>query len=59
MDYDVVVVMDKGRCVEFGPPHSLLQNDDGIFTSFLEATGPESASELRRIAYDKAQQAPR
>ena len=57
MDYDVVVVMDKGRCVEFGPPHSLLQNDDGIFTSFVEATGPESASELRRIAYDKAQEA--
>jgi ABC-type multidrug transport system fused ATPase/permease subunit len=50
MDYDVVLVMDEGRAVEFGSPKVLLQDDNGIFTTLVAATGPESASALRNIA---------
>lgn len=50
MDYDTICVMQNGRCVEFGPPCRLLEREDGVFTSFVNATGPESAMELRRIA---------
>jgi ATP-binding cassette subfamily C (CFTR/MRP) protein 4 len=50
MDYDVVLVMDDGRAVEFGSPKVLLQDDNGIFTNLVEATGVESASALRKIA---------
>jgi ABC-type multidrug transport system fused ATPase/permease subunit len=50
MDYDVVLVMDDGRAVEFGSPKVLLQEDNGFFTNLVEATGAESASALRKIA---------
>jgi ATP-binding cassette subfamily C (CFTR/MRP) protein 4 len=50
MDYDVVLVMDDGRAVEFGPPKVLLQDDNGFFTNLVEATGAENASALRKIA---------
>jgi ABC-type multidrug transport system fused ATPase/permease subunit len=54
MDYDVVLVMDEGRAAEFGPPKVLLQDDNGIFTSLVEATGAETASYLRSIADNKS-----
>uniref|UniRef100_A0A7S3L4V8 ATP-dependent transporter ycf16 n=1 Tax=Amphora coffeiformis TaxID=265554 RepID=A0A7S3L4V8_9STRA len=50
MDYDIVVVMEKGKCVELDHPARLLEDPDGIFTSFVEATGHDSAAELRHIA---------
>lgn len=50
MDYDVVVVMENGKCVELDHPARLLENEDGIFTSFVESNGAESAAELRNIA---------
>jgi ABC-type multidrug transport system fused ATPase/permease subunit len=50
MDYDVVLVMDDGRAVEFGSPKVLLQDANGFFSSLVEATGAESASALRNIA---------
>jgi ABC-type multidrug transport system fused ATPase/permease subunit len=50
MDYDVVLVMDQGKCIEFGSPKRLLENPIGTFTAFVDATGPESAAELRDIA---------
>ena len=52
MDYDVICVMSNGECVEFGPPRDLLENEDGIFSCFVDASGPESARELRRIAQE-------
>jgi ABC-type multidrug transport system ATPase subunit len=51
MDYDVVLVMDQGKCVEFGSPKRLLEHRNGTFTAFVDATGPESAAELRSIAF--------
>jgi len=53
MDYDNVLVMEDGHCVEFGTPKVLLENAEGLFASFVDATGPESASELRKIVTQK------
>jgi hypothetical protein len=50
MDYDLVVVMENGKCVEFDHPFRLLQNPGGLFASFVDATGPESSADLRSIA---------
>jgi ABC-type multidrug transport system fused ATPase/permease subunit len=53
-DYDVILVMDDGCAVEFGPPDTLLKDPKGLFTSLVEATGTESAAELRKIARESA-----
>mmetsp|Transcript_21963 Transcript_21963/g.32634 ORF Transcript_21963/g.32634 Transcript_21963/m.32634 type:complete len:1269 (+) Transcript_21963:425-4231(+) len=50
IDYDTVLVMDKGKVAEFGSPKSLLENEDGIFTAMVNATGLESAAALKKIA---------
>ena len=50
IDYDVVLVMDKGKVAEFGPPKTLLANEEGIFTAMVNATGPESAAALKEMA---------
>ncbi|KAJ8047248.1 ATP-binding cassette sub-family C member 9 [Holothuria leucospilota] len=36
INYDSVVVLDNGNIVEYGPPHILLQNPGGIFTSMVK-----------------------
>lgn len=48
--YDVVLVMHDGKVVEFGAPRDLLDNADSAFSGLVNATGAESAAELRRIA---------
>ena len=50
IDYDVVLVMDKGKVAEFGSPKTLLENKDGIFTAMVNATGPESAGAVKMLA---------
>ncbi|KAJ2784237.1 hypothetical protein H4R18_001225 [Coemansia javaensis] len=45
IDYDRVLVLDKGAVVEFDTPHALLRNRDGVFRSMCEKTG-----ELGRLA---------
>ncbi|EJK49638.1 hypothetical protein THAOC_31466, partial [Thalassiosira oceanica] len=50
IDYDRVIVMDKGRVAEEGSPRELLMDEDGIFTAMVNATGPDSAAQLRRMA---------
>ena len=47
IDYDAVIVMDKGMVAEFGSPRDLLKDKDGIFTGLVNATGPESAEQLK------------
>ena len=56
MDYDDVLVMDKGEAAEFGPPHELLQRKDSIFSELVDATGAESAASLRQMAFESATQ---
>ncbi|KAJ2624970.1 hypothetical protein GGI25_006228 [Coemansia spiralis] len=39
IDYDRVLVLDKGKVAEFDTPYNLLQNRDGIFRSMCEKSG--------------------
>jgi len=50
IDYDVVLVMDKGKLSEFGSPKELLSNPNGIFSALVDATGLETATQLRSLA---------
>lgn len=47
-DCDAVLVMDAGQCVEYAPPHELLQREDSVFYGLCAASG--ALSELRIIA---------
>ena len=49
MDYDIILVMDKGKCAEFGSPAELLSNSNGMFYQLVESSGKESASALHSI----------
>jgi len=42
--------MDKGRVAEMGSPRELLQNENGLFSTMVEATGPDSAMQLKLLA---------
>ncbi|CAG9854243.1 unnamed protein product [Phyllotreta striolata] len=50
MDSDKVLVMDAGRAVEFDHPHTLLQNESGIFYSLVQQTGKATAKNLIAVA---------
>lgn len=50
MDYDLVLVMDAGKAVEFGSPAELLEIKNGVFSELVDATGAESSKALRDIA---------
>ena len=39
IDYDKVLVLDKGEVVEFGDPFDLVSRDDGIFRGMCEMSG--------------------
>ncbi|KAJ2662103.1 hypothetical protein IWW48_001999 [Coemansia sp. RSA 1200] len=39
IDYDRVLVLDKGKVVEFDTPKNLLKNKDGIFREMCEKSG--------------------
>lgn len=49
MDYDSILVMDKGRAAEFGSPQDLLERN-GVFAELVASTGEESSRALREIA---------
>lgn len=49
IDYDVVIVMDNGKVAEMGSPRELLELN-GLFADMVNATGPESAAQLRLMA---------
>lgn len=39
VDYDKVLVLDKGRVVEYGHPYELLKKDGSIFKGMCETSG--------------------
>jgi ABC-type sulfate/molybdate transport systems ATPase subunit len=39
IDYDKVLVLDKGEIVEFGDPFDLVSKPDGIFHGMCEMSG--------------------
>lgn len=51
MDYDVILVVDKGRAAEFGSPAELLSIEDSIFSQLVESTGKESSAALRSMVF--------
>lgn len=53
MDYDSILVMDKGRAAEFGTPKELLEKA-GLFADLVASTGEESARALRDMAFSNS-----
>ena len=39
VDYDKVIVLEKGELAEFGPPWELLKNEEGMFRAMCEKSG--------------------
>jgi hypothetical protein len=49
MDSTKVLVLNRGELSEYDKPAALLEHN-GIFASMVEATGPEQAEHLKKIA---------
>ena len=52
IDYDRLIVLDKGVVAEFDTPWNLIQKEDGIFRNMAMKSG--MFAELERIAKEKA-----
>ncbi|XP_017087305.2 probable multidrug resistance-associated protein lethal(2)03659 [Drosophila bipectinata] len=50
MDNDSVLVMDAGRIVEFGAPHTLLQRKDGLLSKLVNQNDAATVHFLKKIA---------
>ncbi|EIW71535.1 hypothetical protein TREMEDRAFT_42903 [Tremella mesenterica DSM 1558] len=50
IDFDKVLVMDKGRLVEFSSPAELLRNPKSRFYALCKATGKTEFKNLKRMA---------
>lgn len=52
MDSDKILVMDAGRCVEFGSPYELLTKQDGplVFKGMVEQTGKSNYQQFFETA---------
>jgi len=53
IDYDRLIVLDKGKIAEFDTPWQLIQKEDGIFRTMCLKSG--SFSELEAAAKAKAE----
>ena len=53
IDYDRLLVLDKGELVEFDTPLNLIQKEDGIFRTMCLKSG--TFSELEAAARAKAE----
>jgi len=64
IDYDKILVLDKGQVFEYDTPYKLLVNDEndksitrkGIFASLVQDTGKASADSLFEKALNCHQQ---
>lgn len=50
MDSDRIIVMDKGRVVEFGVPYDLMADPNGVLSELANQTGESSKQRLMDIA---------
>jgi ABC-type multidrug transport system ATPase subunit len=50
MDSTKILVLNRGELAEYGKPIELLENQSGIFTSMVDATGAEQSTFLKKIA---------
>lgn len=46
IDYDKIIVMDKGKVAEMGSPLELLAMKNGMFSAMVEATGESAKLKL-------------
>ncbi|KAJ8311732.1 hypothetical protein KUTeg_011087 [Tegillarca granosa] len=47
MDYDRIMVLDKGKIVELDSPDTLLQNEDGVFYSMAKDANIVSSNQVK------------
>ncbi|KIV99658.1 uncharacterized protein PV09_08713 [Verruconis gallopava] len=52
IDYDKVLVLDKGEVIEFGAPYDLIKNEKGTFRGMCDMTG--EGEQLRALAKQAA-----
>ena len=57
IDYDKVAVIEDGNVAEVDTPHALLCSEGSRFSGLVDATGEQSATELRKRAKDAASKA--
>jgi ABC-type multidrug transport system fused ATPase/permease subunit len=50
IDYDRILVLDKGEVVEFDSPTKLLEDEKSVFTSLVNETGNNNATLLKSLA---------
>lgn len=50
MDSDKVLVMDQGLVNQFDAPHLLLQDENGVLSGMVKATGAQESERLREVA---------
>lgn len=55
IDYDRVLVIDAGRCVEFDTPYNLLIKSSGYFKEMVQALGPKECERFLDIAKSKTE----
>ena len=53
IDYDKILVLDKGKVMEFDEPHMLLSNPSSHLSSMVDETGAKNAALLRSMAAKK------
>ncbi|GAM86849.1 hypothetical protein ANO11243_048690 [Dothideomycetidae sp. 11243] len=61
IDYDKVLVLDKGEVIEYGSPYDLIRKDEGSFRSMCETSGEydqlihdaKKASDARKLVNDE------
>jgi ABC-type multidrug transport system fused ATPase/permease subunit len=56
LDYDAIICMRAGRCIEAGAPHELLQAPDSALFAVVSSLGAETADRLRAIAKRAAEE---
>lgn len=50
IDYDRILVMDAGKCMEFDTPYGLLMKENGIFHGMVKETGDATFRDLKSMA---------
>lgn len=50
LDYDRIVCMECGKCIEVGNPHELLLRPEAALSLIVDSLGPRTADRLRAIA---------
>lgn len=50
IDFDLVAVMQQGKCVEIDSPATLVLKEGGYFAGLVDATGQQNAAYLRAAA---------